>query len=713
MTIHLPRGHFLQRYRLLKGQLRLAIKTFPLRIEQIIFRLSHKGFREALATLRAPRELPAPLGIRRVPTLDTLPRPLNLTYSASPVVSIIVSLFENSGNVFACIDSIVKYSDGIPLEIIVICNSFDISVITPLACTPNLILLKKSDDLGGNSRFKQAISVARASNILFIHEDIMVTEGWLGALLEVFNHHSHIGAVIPKFLSPAGKLKIIYQSPSMTGSNTPPCREEDANHPEFNYVKPTVNCSDACVLFPKHLLTQFGGNEKHFSSISTAIWHLCLTMRSQGFQLLYQPKAEVFHYCTRNGDGTVTDKLPPPQNAAQLQCKWSNSFSSPLLSDVSCPWKWFESQKPHILWIEACLITPDQDSGSLRTLRLLQILIKMRCRVSFISDNPTFEWRYVSSLQQAGIEVLYPPHEPSVLDHLVLHGSRYEMVVLSRHYIASKYLGLIKSLAPRAKVIFDTVDLHYLRLRRQAEFDGNPQIARLAKLAYRQEMHLIRACDLTLVVSEVEQAILAKEAPQVPIMVLSNVHDSISRIPPFSTRQDILFVGGFQHPPNLDAITWYAQDIWPKVRNELPHVRTFVIGSKMPVQFRQMGQAAGLDMLGYVPDLEPYLASCRLSISPLRFGAGVKGKVNQSMSHGLPVVATSLSIEGMGVEPEKNMLVADDAESFATCIVRLYQDKALWDRISQEGLVNVTQKFSSEVAKDALVKILQRLGLRS
>jgi glycosyltransferase involved in cell wall biosynthesis len=335
----------------------------------------------------------------------------------------------------------------------------------------------------------------------------------------------------------------------------------------------------------------------------------------------------------------------------------------------------------------------------------------MRCQVSFIADNMEFDWCYVQRLQQVGVEVLYSPHVHSVWEHLAAQGCPYDLIVLSRHYIAIKYVDAIRRLAPKTKILFDTVDLHYLRLNRQAELDGNRQVRRLAKAAYRDEIYTIRTCDLTLVVSGAEKALLAQEAPQAQVMVLSNVHDPVPWVAPLSGRRDILFVGGFQHPPNLDAIKWYGHEIWPQVKRELPEARTLVIGSKMPEEFRRMGEALGLDMVGYVPDLDPYLNGCRLSISPLRFGAGVKGKVNQSMSYGLPVVATSPSIEGMGLEPGRDILVADDADSFATSLVRLYRDDPLWERLSQGGLANVEERFSSRVARQALEEIFKRLGL--
>jgi glycosyltransferase involved in cell wall biosynthesis len=160
----------------------------------------------------------------------------------------------------------------------------------------------------------------------------------------------------------------------------------------------------------------------------------------------------------------------------------------------------------------------------------------------------------------------------------------------------------------------------------------------------------------------------------------------------------------------VDAVLWYAREVLPQVRQQLPGVTTYIVGSKVPATIRALA-APDFVVTGYVPDVAPFFTDCRLSIAPLRYGAGVKGKVNQSMSYGLPVVATSPSIEGMGLEPGRDILVADDADSFATSLVRLYRDDPLWERLSQGGLANVEERFSSRVARQALEEIFKRLGL--
>ena len=170
----------------------------------------------------------------------------------------------------------------------------------------------------------------------------------------------------------------------------------------------------------------------------------------------------------------------------------------------------------------------------------------------------------------------------------------------------------------------------------------------------------------------------------------------------------MLFVGGFEHPPNVDAIRWYAQAIVPHLRRLLPGVPTYVIGSRVTASVEALASDA-IDVLGYVPDMAPYLDGCRVSISPLRYGAGVKGKINTAMSHGLPVVATTASIEGMHLTDGVDVLVADDAEAFAAAIARVHEDAALWARLSAAGRENVARHFSRAVARDALSALLARV----
>jgi glycosyltransferase involved in cell wall biosynthesis len=175
---------------------------------------------------------------------------------------------------------------------------------------------------------------------------------------------------------------------------------------------------------------------------------------------------------------------------------------------------------------------------------------------------------------------------------------------------------------------------------------------------------------------------------------------------PFAARSDLVFVGGFQHPPNVDAVCWFVAEVMPLLRDDGGEaMRLHVIGSKVPPQVLALA-CDDVVVHGFVADIEPYLDGCRLSVAPLRYGAGVKGKINMAMSYGLPVVATAVAVEGMHLQSGSDVLVADSAVDFAAAIRRAYHDAELWQNLSDRGLANVREHFSFDAARAALVRVL-------
>ena len=167
----------------------------------------------------------------------------------------------------------------------------------------------------------------------------------------------------------------------------------------------------------------------------------------------------------------------------------------------------------------------------------------------------------------------------------------------------------------------------------------------------------------------------------------------------------MVFTGNLAYPPNVDAAEWLIDEIFPRIRAELPEVRLHLIGSRMPESLRSR-MSDGVILHGFVEDLSPYLNGCRLSLAPLRYGAGVKGKVNQAMAWGLPVVATPCAAEGMFLAPGHDVLVAAEAEAFAAEVVRAYTDETLWLKLSDGGLANVEHHFSRAAASRVVAGLL-------
>jgi len=189
------------------------------------------------------------------------------------------------------------------------------------------------------------------------------------------------------------------------------------------------------------------------------------------------------------------------------------------------------------------------------------------------------------------------------------------------------------------------------------------------------------------------------------VEVLSNIHHIFPVSKGFSERRDLLFIGGFIHPPNVDAVVWFTDEIFPLVQREIPEVRIYVVGDDPPPSFRAFDSDT-VKVTGYVQDVTGFFSDCRVFVAPLRYGAGIKGKINQSMSYGLPVVTTTIGAEGMGLIHGENALIADDPGDFADEVIRLYRDEALWNRISSGSQENVKQFFSYEAAVTAIKGIL-------
>lgn len=296
----------------------------------------------------------------------------------------------------------------------------------------------------------------------------------------------------------------------------------------------------------------------------------------------------------------------------------------------------------------------------------------------------------------------------SVEHYLKSHGKDYDVVILSDIDAAAANIDIARRYASQALVLFDTVDLHFLRYYREAKETRNVNALRRALRTKERELAVARKADCTLVVSPVEKTILESTCPELQVYVISNVHEPCASVMPFSERKDILFVGSFQHSPNIDAAQYFIKEIFPMIRRRITGIRTYVVGSSPPDSIAGLS-SEDVVITGYVDDLTSFLNNCRVSVAPLRFGAGVKGKVLQSISYGLPVVGSSIATEGTYLTHGHDVLVADSPEIFCQAVADLYEDQRLWNRISRNGLEIISKHFSSEVIRKSLTALFARL----
>ncbi len=267
--------------------------------------------------------------------------------------------------------------------------------------------------------------------------------------------------------------------------------------------------------------------------------------------------------------------------------------------------------------------------------------------------------------------------------------------ILSFPTVAETFLPIIRKHQPAAKVFYDMVDFHAQRMEREAVLKNDPKLAEDASTMYQLEVSLAMSADVTIAISADEKKALLELAPAAVIEIVPNIFELSAKSPPGPQgRRDVLFLGGFWHQPNGDAVKWFVEKIWPLVGAAAQECRFLIAGSNPGVDILALSEIEGVEVLGYVADLEPLYNAARVCVAPLRYGAGVKGKVGEAMAYGLPIVVTSIGAQGMCVQDCEHFLVADDPDAFAQHVIDLLRDDALWIKTQVKAREFVESQFS-------------------
>ena len=697
------------RLRNLRATLAFRSKSLRALLARTRGSLAQRGLAGTLA--RIGQELRLRGGRPKV-ALAALPRddgkPFAVPGSEQPRVSIVIPVYNKIEYTIACLRSIAEHAGDVSFEVIVVDDGSSDTTPQRLASVEGIRVQRNAANLGFIGSCNAGAEYARGEFVLFLNNDTVVTAGWLEALVACIETAPDAGLVGARLVYPDGRLQeaggIVFSDAS--GWNYG--RFEGPADPRYGFRREVDYCSGAAILLRRALFERLGKFDARYAPAYYEDTDLAFAVRAAGLKVYVEPASTVIHFegitsGTDTGSGTKRYQVI---NRDKFAYKWRDALVRQPAPGTPIGISASHRARHRVLIIDATTPMPDHDSGSLRMVNFMRVLGDLGSQVSFMASNRLHVEGYTNALQALGVEALYAPFVQDPVKFLRERGAEFDLVILSRHYVAAPFVGLLRLHAPQARLVFDTVDLHYLREQRAAELSGDPALARTAAATRTQELKLIRDCDITLVVSPVEQELLARDAPGARVEVLSNVHEVHGCKQGFAARKDLVFVGGFQHPPNVDAVEWFVREVFGAVRTQLPEVRFHVIGSRVPESIRALADAQVI-VHGFVEDIMPFMDGCRISVAPLRYGAGVKGKVNMAMSCGLPVVATPIAVEGMHVQAGSDVLVADSAAGFADAIVHLYRDENLWHTLSVNGLANVERHFSFAAARAAVKRLFK------
>jgi GT2 family glycosyltransferase len=646
------------------------------------------------------------------------PRPLEIASSDNPLVSIIIPAYNQFAYTFNCLESLyVNLSPDLAYEVIIVNDASTDDTLEQLATLiKGIKVLTNAENSGFIRSCNYGASQAKGQYLYFLNNDTRILENCLESLLKLIVNNPQVGAVGSKLIYANGKQQeaggIIWNSAD--GWNYG--RLDSPEEPEYNYVRPVDYCSGASLLVPTELFKQLGGFSQDFIPAYYEDTDLCFAIRELGYQVLYQPQSNVIHYegITSGTDLSSGIKQYQVINQTKFREKWSKVLTKHLDNDANNVPKAARrlQGKPTILVIDSYVPLYDRESGCVRLLNILKLLLNLGYSVIFFPDNGYPEQPYTSVLQQLGIEVIYgTPQRYNLEEKLIKYLPLIDGVWLCRPELCDKYMDLIR-LKTKVPIIYDTIDLHFLRLKRQKDYlDPSYQNTSWSWETYQKlELNYANQAEATVVVTEDEKQVLSSLGVK-NVWVIPNIHEEIylSEKVAFDQRSGLVFIGSYNHPPNIDAVKWLCLEIMPLVWASRPDITVNLLGSNLKDEVKELASDKVV-VTGYVPEVEPYFQKSRVFVAPLRFGAGMKGKIGQSLSLGLPTITTRIGAEGMGLIDHQDVLIADTAEEFAQAVIELYDNRELWQKLADNSLETI-KRYQPATVQTNLQALLSNLGI--
>lgn len=637
----------------------------------------------------------------------------------NPKVSIIISVYNQVKLTLNCLYTIEQHDKDIPKEIIIINDNSSDDTLYYLNKINGIRVINNSENLGFLKNVNKGIEAASGEYIYLLNNDVEVQDGYLKNLLKVFRDKENVGAVGSKLIFPDSTLQeagcLIFEGSEIV--NLGSCDAID--NPKFNYLRKVDYCSGCSLLFRKN------NSDGYLNLLDEAFLpayyeetDFCQRLKyEQGLDIYYQPKSEIVHY--NNVSYIGKDDLLE-KNREVFKSRWNRFFSDKkFLSSGKINYN-VHYRSPAILILEENMPKPDKDSGSRRLYEIIKILQKDEHRIILAVKNIEEQGDdfYIDFFRNIGVEVckdyVNTKDEIVTVTEQVMETLSYVNVIWIFRPLGFDYwFKKIKNKISGKKIVYDMVDLHYLRMERENSFLV-PTKKRKKETSYFRDMEYfaMEKADAVISISDEEKEIVSGQGiMRNKIFTVSNIHQRTKMGDiKWSDRSGLLFIGGYYHMPNVDAVRFLYESIMPLVWKKNSLIQVKILGPDFPENLMQQYHSDRFQILGYQESVDDWFENARIFVAPLRYGAGVKGKIGQALEFGLPVITTPIGAEGMGLEDLVTASVSNgSAEDFAERILQLYDDEELWNQLHANSELPLS-KFSIEAQGKNIRKLFNYLG---
>ena len=611
-----------------------------------------------------------------------------LSHEPSPRVSIVIPTLNHADDVIRCVESISRIPDSTAKSVIVVDDGSTEDQHRLMARIRGVNLVRLEQNQGFAGACQAGVDAAATEFILLLNNDTEVLPGWLDSLVDEMDRHPSTGVAGSMILRADCRLQ---EAGGIIWSDGTGAHYASGDWPTkgfARYRRAVDFCSGASLLVRRSVWDIVGGFDSALAPAYYEDVDLCFAARAAGFETVYTPESIIIHReGTSHGRGSFGLKRRQFVNRETFVDKWSTVLASHESPHGVDDWQTLavrdRRRVGHVLVCDHEHLDPTADAGSVRMDAIVRGLVDLGYVVHFHPTGLLRNYPWVNSISHVGVEVLEIGSD--IEDFLLAYRDDLEFILVSRPSIMGELASVISLHAPQVPLIYDMVDAHGLRLLRKATITGNPEDLMHSRHSEAVERRAARLADVTVAVSQAEvDHITSVAGTQLSTMVIPTIHAAVEDIPGFDNRNGILFVGGFQHDPNVDAAKFLVREILPRVESKIGSVPVTIVGSRPTQEIHDL-QSDSVSVLGWVEDLHPVYASHRFVVAPLRYGAGVKGKIGEALCNGVPVVTTPVGIEGYEVRAGHDILIGETADELADLIAQAYNDRDTWVTLSANG----------------------------
>lgn len=657
---------------------------------------------------------PSDSGARRIPNVfppESLSVDTELTFPvvSDPLVSIVIPAYNQYRTTLSCLKAVLEHTADVPYEVILaddcstdITNSIEERI-------HNIRVVRGEKNLGFLGNCNNAVAYARGKYVVLLNNDTNPQKGWLKALVKTMESDPKAGLVGPKLLFEDGLLQeaggIVWKDAS--GWNYGRGQSPDLS--EFNYVREVDYISGACILFEKRVWDEIGGFDDRYCPAYYEDTDLAFQIRNRGLKVLYQPESEVVHFEGVSNGTDVGSGIKKHQaiNQKVFREKWKETLEMENFDNGDSVFQARDRSAGMrtVVFVDHYVPFYDQDAGSRSTFFYIQSMVDAGLSVKFVPANFFPHQPYTRTLQQMGVEVLFGEKYRANWKAWFSENCQYiDVIYLHRPHVTEEFIDHLVGLKPRPKLIYYGLDLHYLRTQREFELLGHEHISADAEEWKRRELAIFGKVDKAyypsyVEVEEINRVSPATDVSAIPLYVLNKPDIASYK---HDDRDGLLFVGGFSHPPNMDAVLWFVQEVFPSLREHIPGICFHVVGSSVPEKIEKLADEH-VKIHGFLSDdeLSRLYQQVKICVVPLRYGAGVKGKILEALQSGVPIVTTPIGAEGLP-GADRVMAIAENSGDMLSNILTLYNNPAICKRYLECYAEYIEQNFSEKKVQNII-----------